>query len=171
MGLSDQDFLDYVQSRFGSRLGRLLKIGQRSAYPTQLVAVAEPRQTRPRVAVIGNAAHTLHTVAGQGVNLGLRDVAALAELVVDAQRRQQDVGTAAVLDHYHRWRRADQRTAICFTDGLVRLFSNSLLPLRLARGIGLNALDTLPPAKRLLARQAMGLSGRLPRLMLGSQLA
>jgi len=163
--LDDTAFIDYLQSRFGDRLGAFQRIGQRQAYPLFMVKSRE--HTRHRVALIGNAAHTLHPVAGQGFNLGLRDVAVLAEVIADACQAGRDIGDHEILERYGTWRRWDQRRAIAFTDGLVRLFENPLPPLRLARNLGLLAFDLLPAAKRLLARQSMGLAGHLPRLARG----
>ncbi len=159
----DAAFLAWLQDRFGDRLGRLLQVGRRQSYPLTLVKARE--HIRPRVAVIGNAAHTLHPVAAQGFNVGIRDVAALAEVIADARRAGEDIGERAVLERYADWRRWDQRRALVFTDGLTRLFTNPLLGL--ARNLGLLAFDLLPPAKHALARQALGLEGRLPRLARG----
>ena len=122
---------------------------------------------RPRVAVIGNAAHALHPITGQGFNLGIRDVAVLADVVDEAHRQSGDIGSMDILGSYADWRKNDQLAAIMLTDGLVRLFTNPLLPLRMARNLGLLALDCVPPAKRLLTRQFMGLNGRLPKLARG----
>jgi len=165
LALSDEEFLAEVQSRFGQRLGRLMRIGARRAYPLSLVRVAE--HVRPRAALIGNAAHALHPVAGQGFNLGIRDVAVLAELLAEAAQAEADPGDMVLLNRYAEWRRRDHRVVMAFTDGLARVFSNPLATVALARDLGLVALDVLPPLKRLLARQTMGLSGRLPRLGLG----
>ena len=117
--------------------------------------------------VIGNAAHSLHPIAGQGFNLGLRDVAVLAQVLVDAHRGGRDFAAAAVLDEYVRWRLGDQRRITTFTDGLVRVFSNRFKPLAFARSLGLVATDLLPPVKHGVARLAMGLAGRQPRLTRG----
>ncbi len=163
LALDDAGFARLLSDRFGDRLGAFLKVGRRQSYPLSLVKSRE--HIRHRVAVIGNAAHTLHPIAGQGFNLGLRDVAALAELVADAA--DADPGAPALLERYAQWRRWDQRRAIAFTDGLARLFVNPLGPVRLARNLGLLAFDLAPPAKRWLARQTMGLAGRLPRLARG----
>ncbi len=168
MALDDEAFLSRLQARFGRRLGVLRRVGRRQVYPLTLVrATGRPP---PRLALIGNAAHTLHPIAGQGFNLGLRDVAALAEVLWTAQRRGEDPGGRDVLTRYHQWRHRDQRRVIALTDGLVRLFSNELPPLVMMRNLGLTALQCLPPVKRLLARQFMGLAGRLPRLARGLHL-
>jgi 2-octaprenyl-6-methoxyphenol hydroxylase len=166
--LDEQNFLAKLQQSFGNRLGRFLKVGKRSVYPLYLMHVQE--QIRPRVALIGNAAHTLHPIAGQGFNLGLRDVAALAEIIVNAHDAQTDIGDLAVLQHYAQWRKADHKHIIGFTDTLVRVFSNHFFPLQTARTAGLLALDTFPPAKHVLAKHTMGLAGRLPRLARGLSL-
>lgn len=163
--LPDAAFLARLQARFGQRLGRLERVGARHAYPLSLVRARE--SVRPRVALIGNALHTLHPIAGQGFNLGLRDVAVLAELLVDAHAAGQDIGEAALLQRYADWRGADHRRVIAFTDGLVRLFSNPLAPVACLRDAGMLALDLLPPAKRLFGRLTMGRAGRLPRLARG----
>lgn len=165
LALSDTDFLAALQHRFGGRLGRFRQLGKREAYP--LVLVQAQQHTRHRAALLGNAAHTLHPVAGQGFNLGLRDVAVLAQVIHDALVQNQDIGATPVLDRYARWRRWDQRRTLAFTDGLARLFAHPAPPLRLARNLGLLAFDLLPPMKHLLARQTMGLAGKPPRLALG----
>ncbi len=165
MDLDDVGFLAHLQARFGDRLGRFLRTGRRQSYPLFMVKSRE--HARHRVAIIGNAAHTLHPIAGQGFNLGLRDVAALAEVIVAAHRRGADPGDVEVLKSYADWRRWDQRGAIAFTDGLARLFANPLMPVRLARNLGLMIFNVLPPAKRLLSRHTMGMEGYLPRLARG----
>lgn len=165
MRLTDEAFLAGLQNAFGHRLGRLQKTGMRHAYPLVLTRALE--HVRPHLAVIGNAAHTLHPIAGQGFNLGLRDAAALAQVIVEAQRAGHDIGSLDVLNHYAAWRRADQMRAIAFTDSLVRVFTNPLAPFALGRNLGLLAVDLLPPLKHLLARQTMGLVGKLPRLARG----
>lgn len=162
LDLDDGAFLARLEARFGGRLGRFVACGPRSAFPLSLVRSRD--QYRGRLVVIGNAAHTLHPVAGQGLNLGLRDVAALSERVVDAWRMGGDPGADAVLSAYADWRRADQRNVSAFSDLLVRVFSNRFAPLSLLRSLGLTALDLLPPAKRLLTHHAMGLGGRQTRL-------
>ncbi len=165
LALDDQAFLALVQARFGERLGRLERVGARQAYPLKLVTARD--YARARVAVVGNAMHTLHPIAGQGFNLGLRDAATLAEVLADAARAGRDIGGARVLAAYADWRRHDLIATAGFTDALVRVFGNPLPPVRLARNLGLLAFDLCAPAKRLLARHAMGLAGRLPRLARG----
>lgn len=163
--MADEAFLAELQQRFGFRLGALERVGARAAYP--LVRVSARRHVANRLALIGNAAHTLHPVAGQGFNLGLRDVAVLAEVITDAAGAGEDVGSVPVLDRYAAWRRRDQQRALTFTDGLVRIFSNDFIPLVVARNAGMIALDLLPPLKRMMMRQTMGIAGRLPRLARG----
>lgn len=165
MGLDDMAFLAAFQERFGYRLGRFIKVGKRDSYPLSLLRVRE--SVRERIAIIGNAAHTLHPIAGQGFNLGLRDVAALVEVVLDAHAAKQDLGSTEALGRYQRWRQDEQRTVALATDGLARLFSNPLGALRLGRNLGLLAIDLLGPARHRLARGAMGLLGRQSRLSRG----
>lgn len=168
MALGDAEFLARLQARFGYRLGRFTKVGKRYAYPLQLLRARQ--STAQRLALIGNAVHTLHPIAGQGFNLGLRDVAALAEVVVDAQRDGRDIGGADVLQRYADWRQADQRRVVAFTDSMVRLFGQTLPPVVALRDAGMLALDLCPPAKHWFGRLTMGRAGRLPRLARGLEL-
>lgn len=165
LALPDEAFLARFGQGVGSRLGRFSRLGKRLAFPLALVRAQAP--LRPRVVLIGNAARTLHPVAGQGFNLGLRDVAVLAQVIVDAQRVGGDPGAPRTLEHYARWRRRDTLAVTGFTDGLTRLFSNAFPPLALARNAGLLTADLIPFAKRALVKRTMGLAGRLPRLTLG----
>jgi 2-octaprenyl-6-methoxyphenol hydroxylase len=165
LGWGDEEFLARLQARFGERLGTFTRPGKRVAYPLALTRV--PEQVRARLALIGNAAHTVHPVAGQGFNLGLRDVAALAEILIDAVRAGQDIGDAAVLKKYAGWRQRDNQVMAVFTNGLIRLFSNAFPPLVAARNLGLIAVDLMPPVKRRFIRLTSGLAGRLPRLARG----
>ncbi len=169
MELADAAFLEQVQARFGFRLGYFQKVGQRQAFPLQLVRARE--SVRPRLALIGNAVHTLHPVAGQGFNLGLRDVATLSEVIVDALSQGQDCGDPRILKTYSDWRYHDQRRVVAFTDGLVRLFTQPLAPVRWVRNAGLLAFDLMPPAKRWFGKLTMGRGGRLPRLSRGLPLS
>jgi 2-octaprenyl-6-methoxyphenol hydroxylase len=168
LALDDGGFLRAFQQRFGYRLGRFERVGRRHAYPLALLRAR--RSVQGRVAVIGNAAHTLHPIAGQGFNLGIRDVAALADVVFEATRDGVDIGAAATLSAYEDWRRAEQRGVALATDGLARLFGNPLGLLRLGRNLGMLALEFVPGARHPLARAAMGLAGRRPRLARGARL-
>ena len=165
LALDDAAFLEGLQVRFGHRLGLFERVGQRHAYPLGLMRALE--SVRGRVAIIGNAAHTLHPVAGQGFNLGVRDVAALAEVIDEAHRDGRDPGADEVLADYRGWRQREQAAMAIATDGLARLFANPLAPLRLGRQLGLLAMAWLPGARHPLARAAMGLAGRQPRLARG----
>ena len=169
--LDDDSFRDALQRAFGYRLGRIRKVGTRSAWP--LHRVRAEALTATRAVLVGNAAFSLHPVAGQGFNLALRDIAALSELICDARRDAADAdpGAAALLDRYAEWRGADQRRIAGFTHGLMRLFTIDAAPLAVSRGLGLMAFDLVPGAKRWLARQAMGLGGRVSRLARGLRLA
>ncbi len=166
--LPDGVFLDRLHDGFGGRLGRFTRAGVRRSYPLALTRVSE--YVRPRLVLIGNAAHTLHPVAGQGFNLGLRDVAALAQVLADARTQGADLGEVGILRNYTDWRRRDTFAVSSFTDGIVRLFSNAFAPLVIARNLGLLAVDLIPGIKRGLAYRTMGLAGRLPRLSRGLSL-
>ena len=168
IGLDDDDFMAELGERFGDQLGALRLTGPRWHYPLSMTQAR--RYTGRRLALVGDAAHAIHPIAGQGWNLALRDVAALAELLVDAKRLGLDPGSAAVLARYERWRRFDSLALIAITDGLNRLFGNDLLPLRLARELGLGLVERIGPLKQFFMRHAMGLLGDLPRLMRGEAL-
>ena len=165
MALDDATFLDRLQQRFGYRLGRFVKVGTRNAFPLQLLQARE--SVRPRLALIGNAMHTLHPIAGQGFNLGLRDVAALVDVILDAGAAGRDIGDLEVLQRYAAWRQSDQRRVALFTDSMGRLFGQSFPPVVWLRDAGMLALDLCPPAKRWFGRMTMGRVGRLPRLARG----
>jgi 2-octaprenyl-6-methoxyphenol hydroxylase len=165
---SDQEFLAELQRRFGFRLGRFLKVGRRIPYPLSLTRAAQT--SAARCAIIGNAAQGLHPVAGMGFNLGLRDVASLAELI--AERRHEtvfDAGTPGLLADYDAWRAADRGGVIAFTDGLIRVFASPSGVVRRLRSAGLLAFDLLPPAKAALSRLSTGGGGhaRIPKLARG----
>lgn len=155
MDLTDKQFLTELQLAFGYRLGRFARVGKRFAYPLQLCQAQQ--LTKSRVALIGNAAHTLHPIAGQGFNLGLRDVAALAALLEQALIQGDDLGSNIILDRYKHQQTQDHRHYIRFTDGLVKLFTNSLWPVELARNMGLQTLNFIPRLKKKFTRKAMGL--------------
>jgi len=170
LDLPDAEFLDRAQRRFGRHLGAFLKIGKRSSYPLRLVRAKE--DIRPRAVILGNAAHAIHPIGAQGFNLGLRDVAALAEVVAEATRRAPaaDIGDLQTLRRYSDWRAPDQQDTIAYSDGLARLFSNPSAVAAAARTMGLLAHAFIPPLRRQLAVRAMGFRGRTPRLALGEPL-
>ncbi|MCW8829063.1 MAG: 2-octaprenyl-6-methoxyphenyl hydroxylase [Gammaproteobacteria bacterium] len=165
LALDDAAFLERLQGRLGRRAGRLLAVTPRSAYPLGLQYVRD--HVRPRLAFIGNAAHLIHPVGGQGFNLGLRDVAVLAEVLAQAAHQGGDPGVLETLQGYARWRRGDYLRVMGVTDSLVRIFSNDFRTLVVARNAGMVAMDLMPPLRRLFTRQAMGVNGRQPRLALG----
>ncbi len=165
MALDDDAFADALAARFDDCLGALRVEGRRSAYPLSLVNVE--RQTAPRLALVGDAAHGIHPIAGQGFNLGLRDVAWLAEETAEAARLGLDIGDAEVLRRFQTRRRFDAAAIVFATDGLNRLFSNDFAPARAARRAGLGLVNGLPALKRAFTRHAMGLSGELPSLLRG----
>lgn len=162
---SDEKYLSRLQQRFGDRLGKFTQAGKRQRYPLALTKVDDP--VRERLVLIGNSAHTVHPVAAQGFNLGLRDVASLAQVLVDTRKQNRDIGSLAMLQEYADWRRTDNRRTTLFTDGLISIFSNEFLPLVIGRNLGLFAVDLLPPLKRAFIRRTSGLSGKLPRLARG----
>jgi 2-octaprenyl-6-methoxyphenol hydroxylase len=168
LGLDDAAFSAAMQERFGDYLGRLAIVGRRWSWPLALHHAS--RYVDRRLALVGDAAHGIHPIAGQGLNLGLRDVAALAEVLTDARRLGLDVGDPTVLDRYQRWRRPDNVALLVATDALNRLFSTDAAPVRLARDLGLAVINRLPPVKAVFMRHAMGLVGELPRLARGEPL-
>lgn len=168
MSWDDKTFLLKLKERFGERAGQFLQVSQRHAYPLSLMRARE--HVRERLAIIGNAAHTLHPVAGQGFNLGLRDVAALSQVIIDTLHENKDIGELSNLKIYADWRRRDHIQTAMATDGLVRLFSNNFLPLAALRNLGLLVVDLVPPLKKVFARHAMGFVGKLPRLARGLKL-
>ncbi len=167
MALPDEAFLAELQQSFGWRLGRLKAVTRRVAYPLALTRADAAHA--PRTAIIGAAAQGLHPIAGQGFNLGLRDAATLAEVLADAPG--EDPGAEPLLARYAQWRHTDRRALIAFTDGLVRLFGSPLLPVQIARNVGLVLFDLSPPAKSAMAKLSLGFAGRQPRLARGLPLA
>ena len=166
--LDDAAFGKEIERRFGLSLGQVRPLGLRFSYP--LTMVLADTYVRDRFALTGDAAHGIHPIAGQGFNLGVRDVAALAEVLVDASRAGLDLGAMEVLDRYARWRRFDNLMLSTFMDGLTRLFSNDFAPLRMARDLGFAIFNRTMPLKRLAMRHAMGIVGKLPRLVQGRPL-
>ncbi|KPF72146.1 2-octaprenyl-6-methoxyphenyl hydroxylase [Bosea sp. AAP35] len=168
LSLDEDGMLAEIERRFGLELGEIALESQVSAHPLGY-GVAR-RFVAERVALLGDAAHLIHPIAGQGLNLGLKDVAALAEAIVDAARLGLDPGTLDVLEAYERARRFDTVAMGAVTDGLNRLFSNDLTPIRLARDLGLGVVDRLPGLKRFFIREAAGMAGAAPRLLRGEGL-
>jgi 2-octaprenyl-6-methoxyphenol hydroxylase len=168
VALPDPEFHAELEKRFGLQLGDIEVTGPRRAFPLGLFTarsfIAE------RLALVGDAAHVIHPIAGQGLNMGLRDVAALAEAVADAARLGLDPGAPDVLERYQRWRRFDTMTMGIATDGLNRLFSNKSDALRLFRDIGLGVVERLPALKRVFIREAAGFTGDVPKLLRGEAL-
>lgn len=166
--LPDADYLDVLRPRFGDFLGEIALEGTRFTYPLGLSLAT--RFAADRVALLGDAAHAVHPIAGQGLNAGLKDVAALAEVLVEARRRGEDIGRADVLARYERWRRFDAVQLALATDGANRLFSNDNPAIRLARDIGLAAVARMPVLRRGFIREAAGLTGDRPALLAGRPL-
>ena len=168
MALSEAEFDAELEQRFKLHLGEIKVIGKRRVHPLGFFVarsfIAE------RIALVGDAAHLIHPIAGQGLNMGLKDVAALAEVIVDAARLGLDPGALDVLERYQRWRRFDTMAMGVATDGLNRLFSNRSDVLRLVRDVGLGLVDRLPALKRLFIREAAGLVGEVPKLLRGEVL-
>ncbi|HEY3637797.1 MAG TPA: FAD-dependent monooxygenase [Rhizomicrobium sp.] len=154
-----------VARRFGAHLGAVNADGPRWSYPLRFHLARS--YVRPRFALVGDAAHGIHPIAGQGLNLGFKDVAALAEVVLDAARLGLDYGMIDVLRRYERWRRFDSFALAAATDALNRLFSNDIAPLRFARDMGLGIVDSIGPLRRFFMRHAGGDIGKLPRLLRG----
>jgi len=168
LSLDDESFAGECAKRFGPYLGEMKPIGPRWSYPLTLQLARD--YVRPNVALVGDAAHGIHPLAGQGLNLGLRDVAALADVVVDTHRLGLDIGSLVALERYERWRRFDNVSLAMACDGLNRLFSNDIGPLRLLRDAGLGLVNQIGPARRFFMRLAGGGVGDLPRLMRGDPL-
>jgi 2-octaprenyl-6-methoxyphenol hydroxylase len=168
VALPDAEFHAELERRFGLHLGEVRVVGPRRVHPLGL-SVARTF-IADRLALVGDAAHVIHPIAGQGLNMGLKDVAALAEVIVDAARLGLDPGSLAVLERYQRWRRFDTVAMGVATDGLNRLFSNHSDVLRLVRDVGLGVVDRLPALKHLFIREAAGLVGEVPKLLRGQAL-
>ena len=168
LALPDAEFASELRARFGDFLGTIELVGPRWSYPLALMQAE--RYVGRRLALVGEAAHVIHPIAGQGLNIGIRDIAALAEIVIDARRLGLDIGDPSLLERYERWRRSDALLLAAVTDGLNRLFSNRIVPVKLARDVGLAIVNRLPPLKRLLMQHAMGFLGDRPRLAKGEPL-
>ena len=161
MSLNDAAFLAQLQQVFGNRLGRYMSVRQLQTFPLQLITACE--QIRSGVVLVGNAAHFLHPVAGQGFNLALRDGVVLTEILTEAHRLKKSPGELAALQTYLERQQRDQALTITFSDRLVRLFSSDHLPLIALRHLGFISLAALPVAKHYFAEHTMGTAGRSPR--------
>jgi 2-octaprenyl-6-methoxyphenol hydroxylase len=168
IALPDEEFHSELERRFGLHLGEIGMVGGRRAYPLGLFIARS--FVADRIALVGDAAHVIHPIAGQGLNMGLRDIAALAEAIVDAARLGLDIGGADVLERYQRWRRFDTMAMGVATDGLNRLFSNESDILRLMRDVGLGLVDRMPALKSFFIREAAGVTGEVPKLLRGEAL-
>ena len=165
LALHEVRFNEELARRFGAHLGAVQATGPRWSYPLSFHIARD--FVKPRFALAGDCAHGIHPIAGQGLNLGLKDAAALAEVLLDAARLGQDIGALDVLKRYERWRRFDSVALAASTDALNRLFSNDIEPLRVLRDIGMGIVDSIGPARRFFMRHAGGDVGKLPRLMRG----
>jgi 2-octaprenyl-6-methoxyphenol hydroxylase len=167
MAIDEEGFTQELATRFGARLGEISLAGPRQCLPLEFQIARS--FIADRLALIGDAAHVVHPLAGQGLNIGMRDVAALAEIIVESTRLGLDVGSATVLERYQRWRRFDSAFSAAVMDGLNRLFSNDSAPLRVLRDLGLGLVDRAPRVKRFLVREAAGATGTVPRLLKGER--
>ncbi|MGB0934879.1 MAG: UbiH/UbiF/VisC/COQ6 family ubiquinone biosynthesis hydroxylase [Alphaproteobacteria bacterium] len=164
----DQALAAEIQRRFGDDYGTLKVVSKRWSYPLGVHFAHEYIDNR--LALVGDAAHSIHPVAGQGLNLGIRDMAALAEIIVETHRMGLDIGGHTALERYQRWRRFDNMTMMAVTHGLVKFFGLQSAPVRLVRGLGFRAINALRPVKRHFMQHAMGVSGELPKLVAGEGL-
>jgi 2-octaprenyl-6-methoxyphenol hydroxylase len=163
--LPEEDYLTVLRPRFGDFLGEISLAGERFTYPLGLTVAN--RFVADRLALVGDAAHGMHPIAGQGLNAGLRDVAALAHVIAHATRRGEDFASPQVLARYEQWRRFDTASLATATDVFNRLFSNDNPILRAGRDLGMSVINAIPSARRSFIREAAGLNGDLPDLMVG----
>lgn len=163
--LPEAEYIDVLRPRFGDFLGDISLAGARYTYPLSLSLAHD--MIAPRVALAGDSAHGVHPIAGQGLNAGFRDIAALCEVIVDAQRRGEDFGAGVALARYQAWRRFDNAALALATDSFNRLFSNDNTLIRMARDVGMGIVSAIPGLRRGFIREAAGLNGDLPRLMRG----
>lgn len=165
VALDEEAFLAEAKQRIGGRFGALTLEGPRGSFPLEMHLAR--RFVSERFALVGDAAHGVHPLAGQGLNIGLRDVAALSEVIIEGARLGLDAGTASELERYERWRRFDSAFSALTMDALNRLFANDNVPLRALRSVGLGLVDRAPALKKFIVREAAGLTGSVPRLLKG----
>ncbi len=165
MAADEANFIAELAKRFGSKLGDIALAGPRQSFPLDFQVARS--FVSERLALVGDAAHAVHPLAGQGLNIGFRDVAALTEIIVESARLGLDIGASSLLERYERWRRFDSAFSATVMDGLNHLFSNDSAPLRALRDLGLGVVDRAPWLKRALVREAAGVSGNVPRLLKG----
>lgn len=168
MDTNDSIFLRALQNEFGYRLGKLQTVNNKQMFPLNYLVAQQ--QIKPGCVLIGNAAHTLHPIAAQGFNLGLRDAAALAEILVDAKRIQRNLGDINLLQTYVDWRKQDQQATLRFTHGITRIFTNADKPLAFLRNIGLVGLNNFPFLKKQFTKSRIGLNAKVPKLACGIKL-
>lgn len=161
-GISEAEFALELEQAFAGKLGKIEHVAERAVFPLRLFETLN--YVKPRLALVGDAAHTIHPLAGQGVNLGLTDVASLIDIISDALNAKKDIGSLAVLRGYERWRRADNRSMLVAMDSLKRLFGSQIAIIKEMRNLGLNITDKITPLKNFLMRQALGETGAQPRL-------
>lgn len=169
LAMGDPEFAEELARAFENRLGEIVTVGPRQSFP--LIRLHAQNYTHTRSVLIGDAAHTVHPLAGQGANLGIADAAALAEVIIQARNRRRDIGAFPTLRRYERWRKSENRLMLDILHALKLMFGSELLPVRRVRGIGLRMVDAAGPLKHVIMRQAMGLSGDLPRLARGQSLS
>jgi len=157
-GISESEFALELEQAFASKLGKIESVAGRAVFPLRLFETLH--YVKPRLALVGDAAHTIHPLAGQGVNLGLADVASLITVITDALNDKKDIGDLKILRRYERWRRADNRSMLVAMDGLKRLFGSELSAVKGLRSLGLNITDRITPLKNLIMQHAMGLDSK-----------
>lgn len=169
LAMPEAQFAETLRGAFDDTLGAITEVGERGAFPLRFLQANA--YVRPRLALVGDAAHTMHPLAGQGVNLGLADAAALAEVLYEAIAARKGLGSITVLRRYERWRHADNLAMLAAVDGFKRLFGSELSVVRWVRNLGMNLTHSVLPIKHLVMRYAMGMSGDLPKLARGVNLA
>jgi 2-octaprenylphenol hydroxylase len=162
LGLDEALFREQLAQDFDYSLGEIVSVSPRAAFPLRLQHSLQ--YVQPRLALLGDAAHAIHPLAGQGVNLGLLDAAVLAEVLLEGAEQGKEVGSLAVLRRYERWRKGDNLSMMFAMDGFKRMFGSQLQPVKALRNLGLGLFNSVAPVKQVMIHRAMGLGGELPRL-------